>query len=147
VVSAAAIFLSSLLLFLIQPIMAKAILPHFGGSAGVWTTCIFFLQALLLLGYAYAHSLTQRVPPSAQRITHVALLAGAILTLPVRLSQHSISSENSPILHILALLVSSIAVPYLALSATSPTHTRTSLAGSLFTPSFGSGRLVDKLST
>jgi hypothetical protein len=93
VVSAAAIFLSSLLLFLIQPIMAKAILPHFGGSAGVWTTCIFFFQAVLLLGYAYAHSLTQRVPSSAQRIAHVALLAGAILTLPVRLSQHSISSR------------------------------------------------------
>ena len=117
---AAAVFLSSLLLFLIQPIVAKAILPRFGGSAGVWTTCMFFFQAVLLLGYAYAHFLTRRLPASAQRIGHVALLSCGALMLPVTPSQHWISVEISPILHILALLVSSIGLPCFALSATSP---------------------------
>jgi hypothetical protein len=118
--SAAAIFLSSLLLFLIQPMVAKEILPRFGGSAGVWTTCMFFFQAVLLLGYAYAHALTRRLPASMQRIGHVALLSCGALALPVTLSQYGSSAEISPILHILALLVSSIGLPYFALSATTP---------------------------
>jgi hypothetical protein len=118
--SAAAIFLSSLLLFLIQPMVAKEILPRFGGSAGVWTTCMFFFQAVLLLGYAYAHALTRRLPASMQRIGHVVLLSCGALALPVTLSQYGSSAEISPILHILALLVSSIGLPYFALSATTP---------------------------
>jgi hypothetical protein len=117
---AAAVFLSALLLFLIQPIIAKALLPRFGGSAGVWTACMFFFQAVLLLGYAYAHFLTQHLQPSAQRIGHVVLLFCGGLTLPVTLSRPWVSVESFPILHIVAMLVSSIGLPYFALSATSP---------------------------
>jgi hypothetical protein len=100
--------------------VAKAILPRFGGSAGVWTTCMFFFQAVLLLGYAYAHSLTQRLPTLVQRIGHVALLCLGPLTLPVTFTEHWVSLDTAPILHILALLVSSIGLPYFALSSTSP---------------------------
>lgn len=118
--STATIFLSSLLLFLIQPIIAKAILPRFGGSAGVWTTCMFFFQAVLLLGYVYAHYLTRRLPATAQRIAHLGVLAAGMLMLPVNLSHRSASSEISPILHILVLLVGSVGLPYFALSTTNP---------------------------
>jgi len=60
VLYAATIFLSSFLLFLVQPLIARLILPWFGGSAAVWTTCMLFFQALLLAGYAYAHFLVRR---------------------------------------------------------------------------------------
>src|SRR5438874_12125757 len=74
------IFLSSFLLFLIQPIFAKQILPWFGGSSAVWTTCLVFFQTGLLLGYFYAHRLA-----SFPRWTmlHVVLLAGSLFLLPV----------------------------------------------------------------
>src|SRR5216684_8020215 len=69
------IFISALLLFLIQPIIAKAILPWFGGSAGVWTTCMFFFQAVLVLGYLYSHWITRNLRPRMQIAIHVTLLA------------------------------------------------------------------------
>ena len=71
------ILASSLLLFLVQPIMTKAILPWFGGSAGVWTSAILFFQAFLLLGYAYAHFTTRYLSPRRQMWLHIALLAAS----------------------------------------------------------------------
>ena len=62
------IFLSSFLLFLVQPLIARIILPWFGGSASVWTTCMLFFQALLLAGYAYAHLVSARLKPRTQKI-------------------------------------------------------------------------------
>ena len=62
---AATIFLSSFLLFLVQPLIARLILPWFGGSAAVWTTCMLFFQTVLLAGYAYAHFLDAKVPRQA----------------------------------------------------------------------------------
>src|SRR5260221_4362005 len=70
---AATIFFSASLLFLIQPVLAKQILPWFGGAAIVWTTCMVFFQLVLLLGYAYAHALT-RVTPARQLAIHATLL-------------------------------------------------------------------------
>ena len=61
---AATIFLSSFLLFLVQPLVARLILPWFGGSAAVWTTCMLFFQVMLLAGYAYAHFLTRKLAAS-----------------------------------------------------------------------------------
>src|ERR1700683_5302620 len=78
----ATIFLSPFLLFLIQPIFAKLILPWFGGSAAVWTTCLVFFQVALLFGYLYAHFLASRVPPRVQVLLHVALLGCALALLP-----------------------------------------------------------------
>src|SRR5579862_5847774 len=78
-----AIFLAAFLLFLIQPIFAKLILPWFGGSSAVWATCLVFFQTALLAGYLYAHLLSQRGPIRQQPYIHIALLAAALLLLPV----------------------------------------------------------------
>jgi uncharacterized protein YqhQ len=75
------IFLSAFLLFLVQPFIAKAILPYFGGSATVWTSCMLFFQALLLAGYAYAHVL-QKISFNRQWQIHGAILLIAIMLLP-----------------------------------------------------------------
>ena len=80
---ATAIFLGAFLLFLVQPIIAKQILPWFGGSAAVWATCMVFFQMVLLIGYAYADFTTRRLTPKRQVILHVALLALSLLVLPI----------------------------------------------------------------
>ena len=77
------IFTGAFLLFQVQPLIGKYILPWFGGSPGVWTTCLLFFQVLLLGGYAYAHLLSTRVRPRAQVIVHLALLALALVLLPI----------------------------------------------------------------
>ncbi len=74
----ATIFLSSFLLFLIQPLFAKRILPWFGGSAAVWTTCLVFFQAALLAGYAYSWLGSKRLRATPRIVLHLALLAGAM---------------------------------------------------------------------
>src|SRR5882672_9715588 len=79
----ATIFLSSCLLFLIQPIFAKLILPWFGGSAAVWTTCLVFFQIALLLGYGYSHFIATRLRLRTQIVLHAGLLAAALFLLPV----------------------------------------------------------------
>ncbi len=80
---AVTIFLSAFLLFEVEPIIAKIVLPWFGGSAAVWTTCLLFFQAVLLLGYLYAHVVVRRLEPRTQVLLHIALLAASILALPV----------------------------------------------------------------
>src|SRR5712691_4728675 len=80
-VHAATIFLSSFLLFLVQPLIARLILPWFGGSAAVWTTCMLFFQVLLLAGYAYAHLLNKN-GKKTQAVVHTVLLAAAVALLP-----------------------------------------------------------------
>ena len=77
------LFVSALLLFLVQPIMAKQILPWFGGSAAVWTTCLMFFQLVLLFGYAYADWSIRYLRPRAQVLLHVALIALSLLSLPI----------------------------------------------------------------
>ena len=77
------IFLSSFLLFLVQPLIARLILPWFGGTAAVWTTCMLFFQCVLLAGYAYAHATTAKLSPRAQAVLHTVLLAAAVAALPV----------------------------------------------------------------
>src|SRR5687768_17041586 len=83
VIYAGTIFLSSFLLFLVQPLIARLILPWFGGSAAVWTTCMLFFQALLLAGYAYAHFLNRFSRRRFEALLHTALLAVALATLPI----------------------------------------------------------------
>src|SRR4051812_30690062 len=81
---AATIFLSSFLLFMVQPLIARLILPWFGGSAAVWTTCMLFFQALLLAGYAYAHFLTRKFfGKKWEALIHTALLGAAVAMLPI----------------------------------------------------------------
>jgi MFS family permease len=118
---AATIFVSAFLLFLVQPIMAKQILPWFGGSANVWTTCLVFFQTTLLLGYAYADLVVRRTSARTQIRVHVALLALSCIVLPiVPGAQWKPLGTESPSLLILALLAATIGLPYFLLSTTSP---------------------------
>src|SRR5213083_2077893 len=79
----ATIFLSAFLLFQVQPLIAKIILPWFGGSAAVWTTCLLFFQLVLLLGYAYAYGTVRKLSARAQTILHCALLLFSAAALPI----------------------------------------------------------------
>ncbi|MGZ5046562.1 MAG: spermidine synthase [Usitatibacter sp.] len=118
---AATVFLSAFLLFLVQPLLAKQILPWFGGAAIVWTLCMVFFQFVLLLGYAYAHWLAGRADGRRQAMIHVALLAASLAFLPVApdASWKPVGGET-PVWRILALLFATVGLPYFLLSATSP---------------------------
>ena len=117
---AGTIFLSAFLLFLVQPIIAKQILPWFGGSAAVWTTCLVFFQSILLAGYAYA-DLGTRLGPRRQALLHVALLALSLLTLPILAGESwKPQGDEEPISRILLLLLVTIGLPYFLLSTTTP---------------------------
>lgn len=115
------IFLSAFLLFQVQPMMGKMVLPWFGGSASVWTTCMLFFQALLLIGYLYTHWLIHKLNVSRQTVVHGLLLLACLIMLPVGASEawKPQGSEN-PTLQILGLLVVSIGLPYFLLSSTGP---------------------------
>ena len=115
------VFTSALLLFLIQPIMAKAILPWFGGSAGVWTSAVVFFQVMLLSGYLYAHWTTRHLTPRLQAALHLILLAASLFAMPVTPSPRwKPVTATEPVARILALLVASIGLPSLLLAATGP---------------------------
>jgi hypothetical protein len=117
----ATIFLGASLLFLIEPLFAKLILPWFGGSAAVWATCLVFFQSALLLGYLYADITTRLLTPARQSILHVALLLLSLLFLPI--AAHSSwrpQPGGDPAWRILGLLTASIGLPFVLLSATSP---------------------------
>lgn len=118
--SGATIVLSSFLLFLVQPILAKQILPWFGGSSAVWTVSMVFFQCALLAGYLYAHWLQAR-PPRVQRVVHLGLLVAALVTLPiVPDAVFKPAGEADAARGILALLVVTVGLPYMSLAATSP---------------------------
>ena len=119
--SAITIFTSAFLLFLVQPVIAKEILPWFGGSAAVWTTCLVFFQTTLLLGYAYADWSVRTLKARRQVQIHAALLVASVLLLPIvpREFWKPAGTEN-PIWLILGLLAATIGLPYFLLSTTSP---------------------------
>ncbi len=112
--------LSAFLLFQVQPIISKFILPWFGGSPGVWTTCMLFFQIVLFAGYAYAHALTL-LPRKWQGILHGLLLGAAIAMLPIAPGEvWKPTGMEDPALRILLLLAASVGLPYFVLSSTSP---------------------------
>jgi SAM-dependent methyltransferase len=113
--------LGAFLLFLLEPLFAKMILPRFGGSAAVWSTCLVFFQSALLLGYHYADVLTRRLSAARQASTHIAFMVVSLALLPI--APHAIlnsSSSYHPAFHILVLLSASIGLPFVLLCATSP---------------------------
>ena len=116
--SSVTIALSAALLFVIQPMVAKALLPRFGGSAGVWVACMMFFQVVLLLGYWYAYWLTRFPSPRARTAVHLGLLAASLAVLPLRLTAGETSA--GPMLSILLVLAASVGLPFLVLSTTSP---------------------------
>lgn len=112
--------LSAFLLFQVQPVISKFILPWFGGGPGVWTTCMLFFQVLLFAGYAYAHGLT-RLPRRWQAIAHGALLLAAAAALPIAPgARWRPAGGEDPVAGILLLLLANVALPYFVLSSTSP---------------------------
>ncbi len=115
------IFTGAFLLFLVQPLIGKYILPWFGGGTGVWTTCILFFQLLLLGGYAYAHFTTRWLRPRAQVILHLILLGAALSLLPITPGDSwKPNQSGDPTLRILGLLAMSLGLPYFVLSSTGP---------------------------
>jgi hypothetical protein len=118
---ALAIFTGAFLLFQVQPLIGKYILPWFGGGPGVWTTCLLFFQLLLLGGYAYAHFSSTRLKPRAQAIVHAVLLLVAMVALPIAPGVFwKTHVAGNPTWHILLLLAGTIGLPYFVLSATGP---------------------------
>lgn len=118
---AATIFLSAFLLFEVQPMIGKIILPWFGGSAAVWSTCLLFFQAALLAGYLYSHCTTRYLKPKQQATLHIALMAVSIALLPILPSPAwKPAHPGDPSGRILLLLVATIGLPYVLLSTTSP---------------------------
>ena len=121
VLLAATAFLSSFLLFQVQPIIARFILPWFGSTPGVWTTALLFFQLMLLGGYAYAHFIVSRLTWRRQAILHAVLLGVALITLPITPAEALKPTDaDAPIGRILLILTLSVGAPYLLLSATAP---------------------------
>lgn len=118
---AVASFGGAFLLFLVQPLIGKYILPWFGGSPGVWTVCLLFFQCGLLAGYAYAHLLTRHLSPRSQVLAHLGLLVVALALLPITPGEYlKPTGEAEPTREVLLLLGRAVGLPYLALAATAP---------------------------
>lgn len=118
---AGTIFTSAFLLFLVQPLIAKQILPWFGGSAAVWSICMVFFQVVLLAGYAYSDWVTRRLGARTQARLHVGLLLASLAFLPIVTSERwKPTGAEDPTLWILGLLVGTIGLPYFLLSTTGP---------------------------
>lgn len=121
VVYAATIVLSAFLLFQVQPLLGKIVLPWFGGSAAVWSAVLMFFQVGLLAGYAYAHLLIARVRPKAQAVVHGVLLAASVALLPILPAESwKPAGDEDPTSRILGLLAVTVGLPYFLLSSTSP---------------------------
>jgi len=117
----ATILTSACLLFLVQPLISKLILPWFGGSAAVWITCMLFFQAGLLAGYLYAHLLTRFLNPYKQAVVHSVLILASIAVLPILPNVTWLPKPGEdPTWKVLAVLATSVGLPYAILSSTSP---------------------------
>src|SRR6266567_1508615 len=118
---AVTIFLSAFLLFQVQPLIAKMILPWFGGSAAVWSASLLFFQLLLLAGYSYAHVSIRYLKARQQMLVHVALLVTSCALLPILPSPAwRPTAAGDPTFRILGVLGATIGLPYFLLSSTSP---------------------------
>lgn len=117
---ACTIFLSAFLLFWIQPLFTKTVLPLLGGAPNVWNTALLFFQATLLVGYGYVHLATRRLSLRSQTLLHLGVLVAALAFLPPALAGASPPASGMPTAWLLGLLAASIGLPFMALSATSP---------------------------
>ena len=116
---AAAMFVNALLLFLVQPMFAKLLLPLFGGSAAVWTTCMLFFQATLLAGYSYSHTLVKLRTPWQQALVHGLVMILPVFTLPVAVSIGS-AVIDEPVSWVLRLAIVAVGAPFFALATSAP---------------------------
>ena len=119
--SALTIFAGAFLLFQVQPLIGKYILPWFGGGPGVWTTCLLFFQVALLAGYGYAHVVTRWFAPRKQVLAHLVFLAAAVALLPIIPAEfRKPRGETHATLKILWLLTVTLGAPYVVLASTGP---------------------------
>src|SRR3989338_6757791 len=115
------LFLSAFLLFAVQPMFTKMVLPLLGGTPAVWNTCVVFFQAMLLAGYSAAHLMAQRLRPQRQVMVYLGVLTAGLLFLPARIPPRWLPpADGSPILWLFALLSVAIRLPFFVVSATSP---------------------------
>ena len=115
------ILVSAFLLFQVQPVIAKIILPWFGGSAAVWTTCMLFFQMVLLLGYLYSHAVIRYLKPRAQMLLHAGLLLASMAMFPIYPNvSWKPAGAAEPTLGILGLLAVTVGLPYFMLATRSP---------------------------
>lgn len=146
---AVTLFVSAMLLFVVQPMIAKMVLPRLGGTPAVWNTCLVFFQTTLLLGYLYAHGVARGIGPRRQTVAHLVLLALPFLTIPLMILPMSLDHEWSlagkaqpvfsilehsgistwlqqppdparPVFWLLLLLIVSVGIPFFVISATAP---------------------------
>jgi hypothetical protein len=121
IVFALAVFVSAFLLFQVQPLISKFILPWFGGAPGVWTTAMLFFQVLLFLGYTYSHLTSKFLGLRGQTVIHLGLLVAALLTLPIIPPETwKPTADAEPTWRILGLLAATVGLPYFLLSSTGP---------------------------
>src|SRR5882757_3261774 len=114
-VFAATLFLSALLLFMVQPMFAKMVLPLLGGSPAVWSVAMVFFQAMLLLGYGYAHAMTRFLDPRRAVIVHLCVFAVALIALPLSIaSGWGRPPSEYAALWLIGLFGASIGLPFFA---------------------------------
>jgi hypothetical protein len=112
-------FLGAFLLFCVQPMIAKMVLPEFGGAPAVWNTCMVFFQATLLAGYSYAHVASARLDVRRQALLHLGLLALPVVALPIVTSAGS-STGGDPNLRLLGELFTGVGLPFFVVATTAP---------------------------
>jgi spermidine synthase len=111
---------SAFLLFVVQPMFARMVLPSLGGSPSVWTTCMLFFQSALLIGYLYAHVVTRYLRPRASMALHAALLLAPLPFLPLRVPAAGSTAELQPAGWLLGIMVTSVGIPFAILATTAP---------------------------
>jgi hypothetical protein len=115
------LFLSAFLLFLVQPMVAKMVLPALGGSPAVWNTCMVFFQAALLAGYAYAHAAPAWLGSRRQKLLHLALLAVPAVALPIGIADWVPPEGDNPVGWLLLLLTVAVGLPFFVVATIAPT--------------------------
>ncbi len=115
------LFAGAFLLFVLEPLFGRLLLPRLGGAPAVWNTCLVFFQITLLAGYGYAWASTRWLSPRAQLVLHAALALGAVAVLPVRIVPDWLPpAEASPVAWVLGVMAVSIGLPFLVVSTTAP---------------------------
>src|SRR5262245_3950050 len=116
VLFASVLFLNALLIFWVQPLFAKMVLPLLGGSPSVWTTCMLFFQAALLAGYAYGHAGIRALGIRRHALLHAALVWVPLLLLPIAVNQQAAAATDQPIAWLLQTMGASVGLPFVVLA-------------------------------
>ena len=120
VLFATALFLNALLIFWVQPLFAKIVLPLLGGSPSVWTTCMLFFQAALLAGYAYGHAGIRMLGMRRHAMLHIVLVWLPLLVLPIAVNTETVPATDQPIAWLLQTMGSTVGLPFVVLASTAP---------------------------